>query len=317
MTTKMSTDLGVLWTAIEDDVARGLSFTHEFPLTAMTRAVAEAIWRLPSSQEGAPRRALDVGTGTGVHALIMSARGYDVDAIDVNADAIRYAEDRAGRLKCAVRGVRTTDTPAIRFHVAGLDDWKQRHGYDLITFNPPAYYHPLGSVANTPVAQGVFVDDDNDREPSGAFLYRLFEKVVSPLLARNGHLICSWPGLERRVIESVHGETRGRIMSPVEKLETWFHITVVGDRNPTAFFDRVARVDSDDYGLHDTFWKNLIAARDKYMYSGLANARDAERQSLEFKFGVLHLVRDSDDPTLFRHHPEPESENKPDGRRPR
>ena len=299
MTTDMSTDLGVLWTAIEDDVDRGLSFTHEFPLTAMTRAVAEAIWRLPS-QEGVPGRALDVGTGTGVHALIMSARGYEVDAIDVNADAIRHAEDRARGLKCAVRNARTTDAPAIRFLVAGVDDWRPRQGYGLITFNPPAYYHPLGSVDNSPVAQGVFVDDDNDRQPEGALLYRLFEKIVLPLLAPSGHLICSWPGLERRVVESVHGETRGRIMSPLEKLETWFHITVVGDRDPTSFFNRTARVNADDYGLHDTFWANLIAARDNYMYSGLTNARDAEQHLLEFKFGVLHLVRDSDDPTFFR-----------------
>lgn len=317
MATEMSTDLSVLWTAIEDDVARGLSVTNEFPITAMTRAVAETIWNLSPAQEPGRRRSLDVGTGTGVHALILNACGYEVDAIDVNPDAIRHAENRAHRLKCAFFDRRTTSTPAIRFHVAGVDDWTHGQQYDLIAFNPPAYYHPLGTVDNTPVAQGVFVDDDNYRLATKALLYRLFEKIVMPLLAPGGHLICSWPGLERRVVESAHGETRGRIVSPVETLETWFNISIVGDRNPTAFFDRVARVDSDDYGLHDMFWKNLIVARDNSMYSVLANTRDAERHFLEFRFGVLHLARDSRDLMLFRYQPEPgfnrNSEERPAG----
>lgn len=305
-----STEVDTLWAAIEKDVTSRLPFTREFPITAMTRAVAQTIRRLPAASDeraGAARRALDVGTGTGAHALIMCACGYEVDAIDVNAQAIAYAKDRAERLRCLLNDASGGHREAIpiRFAVVGVDDYRQTVGYNMITCNPTAYYHPLGPIPDLPVAQGVYVDDENDRDPTGALLYRFFDKIVLPLLRPDGHVICSWPGLERRVVESVHGETRGRIMSPIEKLETWFEITVVGDRNPGEFFDRTARVNSDfNYGLHETFWNNLIAARDKYMYSGLANGRGAEDHLLEFKFGVLHLVRDSDDPTLFRHVPE-------------
>src|SRR2546428_758869 len=101
-------------------------------------------------------------------------------------------------------------------------------------------------------------------------------------------------------------------MSPIEILASWFYVTVLGERDPAAFFNRPACVNSDDYGLHEPFWKNLIAARDRDMYSGLASARDAEQHLLEFKFGVLHLVRDSEDPTLFRHVPEaPDAHSRP------
>ncbi len=301
----MLPDLGLLWTAIEDDVKRRSSWAHEFPLTTMTGAVAEAIWRLPSTHERAARRALDVGTGTGVHALIMSALGFDVDAIDISAEAIRFANARARRLENDVREARGADVLQVRFYVAGVDDWTADPRYDLITFNPPAYYHPLGPVVDTPAARGVFVDDENHLDPRGALLYRLFERLVRPLLAPNGHLICSWPGLERRVVESSRGDAPRNIVTAAEQLETWCGVTVVGDRDPKTFFCYPARVNSDDYGLHEPFWRNLIAARDRGMYSALAHAERAEQHSLEFGFGVLHLIRDSDDDDLFRQVLEP------------
>ena len=300
-----------LWAIINQDVDHCLSGTHEFPLTAMTRAVAEAVWRLPvpPQPDNTTRCALDVGTGTGVHALFMLARGYEVHAFDVSKDAIRHARARAERLGPAIGRLPDVNLgpgrqpSRVRFSISGVDAFKESHRYGLITFNPPAYYNMRGFVEATPAARGVFVDDNDHRRHEASLLYRFFEHIVLRFLAPEGHAICSWPGLERRVVEATVGETPGRVISPLEKLETWFPVTVIGDRNPHQFFNRSASVDSDQ-GLHDTFWENLIEARRRFMYSELADTSQAERQMLTFKFGVLHLTRDATDPTLFRHVPE-------------
>lgn len=295
-----------IWQIVQDDVGRSLPTTHEFPLTAMTRSIAEAIWHLPVADQtdSTTIQALDVGTGTGVHALFILASGHDVDAIDVSADAIRYAQARAERLQYALRAgeqrhpSRERVQPSVRFDVAGIDSFKASHNYGLITFNPPAYYNTRGFLEPTPVAQGVFVDDEHYRLPEASFLHRFFEHIVLPYLAPGGHVICSWPSLERRVVEAAHCDGGGRVMSAIEKLETWFPLKVQGDRSPSAFFNHEAVVDSD-YGLHGTFWENLIEARERSMYSRLVDASAAEHHVLTFKFGILHLVRDRLNPTVF------------------
>lgn len=44
-------------------------------------------------------RALDLGAGDGDHALWLAARGYEVEGVDVDAQALRRAELRAKRLR--------------------------------------------------------------------------------------------------------------------------------------------------------------------------------------------------------------------------
>ncbi|MFL6114942.1 MAG: class I SAM-dependent methyltransferase [Catenulispora sp.] len=48
-------------------------------------------------------RVLDVGCGTGEHALLAAALGLEVTAIDVSRDALRSAERKAAERKLAVR----------------------------------------------------------------------------------------------------------------------------------------------------------------------------------------------------------------------
>lgn len=44
-------------------------------------------------------RALDLGAGDGDHALWLAARGFEVEVVDTDADALRRAEKRAFRLR--------------------------------------------------------------------------------------------------------------------------------------------------------------------------------------------------------------------------
>lgn len=155
--------------SVEEDIKkfRGNDI-KEFPLTAMSRAVSEAIWRvdhapvMPTDDAG---RALDVGTGSGIHAFVMSKKGFpQVTAIDVNEKAIKLAYARAQRLHFSASlatSIRGGPEPQILFMSSDLEGIAKLRPdpYALIAFNPPAYY-PIASVDfASPVTRGVYVDD--------------------------------------------------------------------------------------------------------------------------------------------------------------
>ncbi len=75
--------------------------------------------------QGAPGRALDVGTGTGYVAIWLAAQGWEVDATDVSPRALELA-----RQNTAANGV------SVRFlHSDLLSAVEGR--YHVIAFNPP------------------------------------------------------------------------------------------------------------------------------------------------------------------------------------
>lgn len=72
---------------------------------------------------GVPRgRALDLGCGAGRNAMLLAEAGFEVDAIDVSAEAIAIARAESDR-----RGLR------IGWRVADLDDIDLGTGYRLIS----------------------------------------------------------------------------------------------------------------------------------------------------------------------------------------
>jgi len=84
-----------------------------------TQRLAEA------AAQGAPGRALDVGTGTGYVAIWLAAQGWEVDATDVSQRALELARQNA-----AANGV------SMRFlHSDLLSAVEGR--YHVIAFNPP------------------------------------------------------------------------------------------------------------------------------------------------------------------------------------
>ena len=81
---------------------------------------------------------LDIGTGTGLIALMMAQRFPEahVDAIDIDADAASQAEDNARRSSFA-------DRVAVR--CVSLQEFAAEREYDSIVCNPPFFTQSLQS----------------------------------------------------------------------------------------------------------------------------------------------------------------------------
>src|SRR5205823_5043904 len=77
-------------------------------------------------------RALDVGTGSGIHALLAAQHARHVIATDVNPRAIAYTE-----LNAALNGLRN-----IECRQGSLFDPVEGETFDLITCNPPYVVSP-------------------------------------------------------------------------------------------------------------------------------------------------------------------------------
>ena len=84
------------------------------------------------------KHVLDIGTGTGLIALMMAQRFPDahVDAIDIDADAASQAEDNARRSPFA-------DRVAVR--CVSLQEYVAEREYESIVCNPPFFTQSLQS----------------------------------------------------------------------------------------------------------------------------------------------------------------------------
>jgi tRNA1Val (adenine37-N6)-methyltransferase len=95
-----------------------------------TDAVLLGSWVLPTESE---KEILDIGTGTGLLALMMAQRSKaNIDAIDIDTCAIEQATGNIAESKWADR---------IQLHHAALQDFKHitNKKYDLIISNPPYF----------------------------------------------------------------------------------------------------------------------------------------------------------------------------------
>lgn len=269
----------------------------EFPITHMSRGVARQIAK--AAHLGPQGIALDVGTGSGVHAIVMAASGYpEVWAVDCNKAAIVSAEARAHRF------IDVTRSSVIQFATLDIDDVSQHvdPGCKLISFNPPAFYafHPLDF--NSPLQRGVYVGGAASAEasPEESHLYRFFAAIVLPLIAEGGQVICSWPGLERRVVEEdsqAHG--RGPTVHPTTLLTKWFQLRFPERQyDPTKFFLHEAVV--TDYGLGPSFWHDVDVGIVKNKYSTLLSPSNHRfGYQTTFRYGILHLRCRSVDQRVF------------------
>lgn len=90
---------------------------------------------------GCPSRCLDIGTGTGLIALMLAQRfpGAVVDAIDIDRDACRQAEENVAASPFGGR---------IRVSLSSLQEWQPRVAYQLIVSNPPFFVNSLKNPDN-------------------------------------------------------------------------------------------------------------------------------------------------------------------------
>jgi SAM-dependent methyltransferase len=110
----------------------------------------------------AGKRALDVGTGTGVLALVLARAGARVTATDLSPDAVACATDNAARLGLAAK------VTAVEADLFPAGDAR----FDLVVCNPPW----LPNEALTPLEKAVY-------DPDATFLRRFLAGVAARLSA--------------------------------------------------------------------------------------------------------------------------------------
>ncbi len=146
-----------------------------------------------ASLEHDPQSILDVGTGTGVIALMLAQRSSAdlIDALEIDEDAYEQAvenfenSDWGDRLFC--------------YHAAFeefVEEMQEEEEYDLIISNPP-YYPPLPAASppegENPISEPRKIARFNDALPFDQLL-----EGVSRLLSKNGRFCVIFPRQEEK-----------------------------------------------------------------------------------------------------------------------
>lgn len=180
--------VGEWWIASDlDEVALGaaLPADHVLGVGGASRTLAENI--VPVRVE----RALDVGTGCGIQALLVARRAGTVVATDISARALAYAE-----LNARLNGVQN-----ITFRQGSMFDPVAGEAFDLVVSNPP--------FVITPRTAGVPAYEYRDGGLVGDALVEQFIRAVPDHLTPGGvaQLLGNW-------------ESRGQL-SGLDRLESW------------------------------------------------------------------------------------------------
>ncbi|WP_336645049.1 DUF7059 domain-containing protein [Microbacterium sp. USHLN186] len=176
--------VGEWWIASDlDEIALGgpLPADHVLGVGGASRTLAELVVQNPVG------RALDLGTGCGIQALLISRHAGAVVATDISARALAYAG-----LNAALNGVRN-----IEFRLGSLFEPVAGEAFDLIVSNPP--------FVITPRASDLPEYEYRDGGMVGDALVEEFLRSVPAHLAPGGiaQLLGNWesrgarPGLDR------------------------------------------------------------------------------------------------------------------------
>lgn len=158
-----------------------------------------------AAERGGPGKVLDVGCGTGVHALALAQRGWDVTGVDVVDRALSQARarlDKAG-VKARIVKADATELPA-----ALVGD-----GFDFVL--DVGCFHGLKRDEQLAMARGV----TSRTQPDATLLMFAFARPIGPKFMPSG--------ATRQAIEAAY--------------DAWTVVDVVKPPTDTAGMPRIAR----------------------------------------------------------------------------
>ena len=143
-----------------------------------------------SADQAPVQQILDIGTGTGVIALMLAQRFLEakVEAIDIDEGAVRCAAENFRNSPFAGR---------LSVQHSGIGDFQSEHRFDLIVSNPPFF---INSLKNPGEKKSL------SRHGSVDFFRQLFSKSEN-LLKPRGSFQLIWPLASRDQVMSmgIHG----------------------------------------------------------------------------------------------------------------
>src|SRR5690606_20408437 len=179
--------IGEWWVASDlDELALGtaLPADHVLGVGGASRTLAELIVPVPVG------RALDLGTGCGIQALLVSRHAGEVVATDISARALAFAE-----LNARLNGVSN-----VPFRQGSMFEPVEGEAFDLIVSNPP--------FVITPRVDGVTAYEYRDGGLIGDALVEQFVRTAPAHLTPGGiaQLLGNWETVET---------------SGLDRLESW------------------------------------------------------------------------------------------------
>jgi hypothetical protein len=306
--------------SIEKEIADIGVKRGEFVVSAMTKAVANAMNYFLKHSNVQDLPALDIGTGTAYHtALLLSKQYSQVISVDINPQAITYAKERIRRYLPHIEQFEEADfetfiskskeyKQAVNFYNYDLDaiaknkDFK----YALASFNPPILY-PFHKVTyEKPATNGVYFENEDIKDKRNDLLYRLYDTIAKNNLKKGSHILCIWANLNRHLVEVEPFESKNpEYVHPSKILENWFgfefenepesfegfycHQTILG----AGFFNQseTGKLYSANirHGIENDYYSKLLIPSDEDNLAGTY-----------FHFGVLHLEKTSDSENKFK-----------------
>lgn len=127
-------------------IAGAMRLTRETPAAGVVvyqpatgfRYAVDAFWLAGFASEGEARTAADLGTGSGIVALLLAARGLDVVGVDVRAEW-----RRCWTASLAESGV------TARFELGDVRTWRGGR-FDVVVANPPYFPTSAGPCSPDP-----------------------------------------------------------------------------------------------------------------------------------------------------------------------
>ena len=144
------------------------------------------------TEPGKAKRILDIGTGSGILALMMAQKSLPdarIVAIDIDSQAVKQA---------SINGQNCPWPDKIEFTHTELQHFSSEWSFDLIISNPPYFVHKHGELGKS---DPQYIEQQ--RRTARHTIQLPFEQLllsVSTLLAKNGVFTCVLPVTEGEVL---------------------------------------------------------------------------------------------------------------------